>query len=146
MKELTSRLPKNTILAVKVDQDLYNTGVVGLEMYPILPPFFVSIYFFPADDYLLNYEDRVLDDFCSIDGCFLNIEFKYFVKQCLMQDPKMLTTLFFKSSAYFYKDFYGRALLDYRDMFSQKPQDSVAIYKLTKEILYDYILNNRTDK
>ena len=49
-------------------------------------------------------------------------------------------------AAYFYKDFYGRALLDYNYLFFPESFDAVAVNKMVKEILYDYVVANHTDK
>lgn len=146
-KKILNKLPLNTLLAMEVSKTAYNAAIDACyEMYPIKPPFYISIHFFPADDYLLNYETKTLDDFCTVEDSIVTMEFKYFIKQLCKKDPRALAILLFDSSVYFYKDFYGRALLDYKHIFFPETYDIFKIHKLTKEILYDYIINNRTDK
>ena len=144
---ILDRFPENTLFVAKVDETVYNKSITaGWDMYPIKPPFYVCIYFFPSDVYLLNYDAKTLEERCCFDGDLLMMEFKYLIRQLFVQDPKALSLLFFEEHSYIYKDFYGRAVLDYKHLFLPETYDVVEINKLFKEMMYDYVVSNRTDK
>jgi hypothetical protein len=138
--------PPNTALGIKVTNDVYGAGLRrGLDMYPIAPPFYISIYFFQADDYVLGYGQKNITDYCDVSDCLLNMEFKYFINQLGLHDPRALALLYLDKKAYVYRDFYGRALLDNNHLFHPDTYNPQAIDALAKEVLYDYIVSHHSD-
>ncbi len=113
---MLNKFPKNVCLASYRGSVSYNTYVSGLSKDIDL----LGIHFWPAKNYVgLEKKEDACESFIG-EYDVVSYEFKKAIKMLLKANPNLFPILFIKDDHYLYKNFYGRAIVDYRDLFVSK--------------------------
>lgn len=123
-KKLLEIFPKNILLASYRGSISHNTFIPLEEPNSSDDIDLLGVHFFPVKTYLgLGKKKDVYESFIN-EYDVVSYEFKKLVSMLLKANPNVMSLLYLKEKHYLYKNFYGRAILDNKDMFI-----STKIYK-----------------
>jgi predicted nucleotidyltransferase len=112
--------PKNTLLATYRGSISHNTFIPSEEENSTDDVDLLGVFISPVDKYLglCEYKETVESFVGKYD--IVNYEFLKMARMLLAGNPNVISILYLNKKHYIYKNFYGRALIDNRDLFVSK--------------------------